>query len=194
MIAWSIWILAYISGSIPCGALIARSRNVNIQEHGSGNIGATNVARTLGKKAGVFTLIGDCLKGLLPVALADQVLNDSTQIAVTGFIAFVGHIFSVFLRFKGGKGVATGFGIFLYLMPWAASCSVIVFALTLTATGYVSASSILATLVLPATGAWLGVTQSYVFSSVAVALIIVQKHRDNIHRLIDGTETKFLKK
>ena len=101
MVEYSIWALAYFVGSIPCGVLVARTQNINVKEHGSGNIGATNVTRILGKKAGILTLAGDCLKGYLPVALANQILGNQIDLAVTGFVAFSGHIFPIFLNFKG---------------------------------------------------------------------------------------------
>ena len=118
-------------GSIPFGILFARAQNINLQEHGSRNIGATNVGRILGKKAGIFTLIGDTFKGWLAILLAYLVLIDTYAIAVAGITAFFGHLFSVFIKFKGGKGVAIGLGIHLYIMPTPTLMAIGVFALTL---------------------------------------------------------------
>lgn len=189
-----IWVAAYLIGSIPCGVLIARAQNIDIREHGSGNVGATNVARILGKKLGIFTLLGDCLKGIVPVGVAIRFLENPVEIALTGFIAFCGHLFPVFLKFKGGKGVATGLGVFLCLMPAAALCSVAVFSITLGITGYVSAGSILAAVSLPLLGTVFHMPHPYIYTAIAAATLITLKHRQNIQRLISGTESKFRKK
>ena len=193
MIELLVWLLAFFIGSIPCGALIAKMKNVQIQKHGSGNIGASNVTRIVGKKAGLVTLAGDSFKGLFSVVLATKILHEPTFVAITGFIVCAGHVFSLFLNFKGGKGVATGLGVFIYLMPQATLCSVVVFVLTLT-TGYISVGSILASITLPLAGLWFEMHKSYILASVAVALMIIQKHRGNIRRLLQGTENKFKKK
>lgn len=189
-----IWITAYLIGSIPCGVLIARLKNINIREHGSGNIGAANVARTLGKKEGALTLLGDCSKGFLAVGLASRVLEDPAATALAGFMAFAGHLFSVFLKFKGGKGVATGLGVFIYLMPAAALCSTVVFAVTMAATRYVSMGSMVAALSLSLFGLLFKMPPPYIYASLAIALLIIQRHHDNIKRLLTGTESKFLRK
>ena len=108
-------LLAYLCGSIPFGMLLAKTQNIDIREHGSGNIGATNVTRIMGKKAGFITLIGDVLKGWAIVFLASQWFEKPIFIALAGFMVFFGHLYSIFLRFKGGKGVATYLGILLAL-------------------------------------------------------------------------------
>ncbi len=187
-------LLAYLMGSVPCGILVAKTKNINIREHGSGNIGATNVARTLGKKEGVITLLGDSLKGILALWLSSFFFTDPSKLALIGFMAFVGHLFSVFLKFKGGKGVATGLGVFLYLTPLAALGAIIVFAITLLICRYVSLGSILGALSLPAAGIILGVPQAYIIAGCIVAVLIIIKHRENISRLLAGTESKFGKK
>ena len=110
-------LLAYLCGSIPFGLLLAKTQNIDIREHGSGNIGATNVTRIMGKKAGFITLIGDVLKGWAIVFLASQWFEKPIFIALAGFMVFFGHLYSIFLRFKGGKGVATGLGVFSFIMP-----------------------------------------------------------------------------
>jgi len=110
-------LLAYLCGSIPFGLLLAKTQNMDIREHGSGNIGATNVARTMGKKAGFITLAGDVLKGLLVVFIASQWFENTMVIALAGLAVFLGHLYSIFLKFKGGKGVATGLGILSFAMP-----------------------------------------------------------------------------
>jgi len=189
-----IWIFSYFLGSIPFGVLFARARNIDLREHGSGNIGATNVARVLGKKAGLFTLAGDLLKGLAAVAIASRFLDSPWEIAVAGLLAFAGHVYSVFLQFKGGKGVATGLGVFLFLMPLAAVSSMGVFAVSLWRTGYVSVSSVLAALFLPLFAIFYQLPADYVFVSGTVAIIVLHKHHENLRRVIDGSEARFLKK
>lgn len=190
----AIWITSYLIGSIPFGVIISRISKIDIRDHGSGNIGATNVARTLGKKKGLLTLIGDVSKGLAAVGLADHMLDPSSEVAIAGLMAFTGHLFSIFLKFKGGKGVATGLGIFVYLMPLATLSAAVVFALTMLLTRYVSIGSMVAAISLPLFGTLFKTAPPYIYSAVIVALLIVWKHRDNIQRLMDGTESKFLEK
>ncbi len=187
------WILAYVLGSIPFGVLYARTQNLDLREHGSRNIGATNVARSLGKKAGALTLLGDALKGWLAVALAAWTLGTPTAVAGAGLMAFLGHLFSVFLRFKGGKGVATGLGVSLYIMPLAALGSIAVFAATLWVSRYVSLGSILAALALPLLGLFLKMSPLYITVSLIIALLVLHKHHENIQRIMAGTESQFLK-
>ncbi len=184
----------YLLGSIPFGVLLARLKKIDLRQHGSGNIGATNVARTLGRGAGILTLVGDAAKGLAAVALADAFLVDPRQVALVGLLAFLGHLFSVFLKFKGGKGVATGLGVFLYLMPWATLSSFAVFALTLWIWQYVSLSSMVSALSIPIF-AWLySVTPAYIVLGGVVAALVVARHRDNIVRLQNGTENRLRSK
>ena len=189
-----ICLIAYLSGSIPFGAFLAKSQNINIFDHGSGNIGATNVARVLGKKAGVITLAGDMIKGWGMVFLASLWFEKSIFIALAGLSVFLGHLFSVFLKFKGGKGVATGLGVFSFVMPLPTLLSVGIFALTLRVSGYVSLSSILAAISLPIFGIFFRMPLPYIYLAVIVVLFTMQKHHDNIARLIIGEEVKFLKK
>lgn len=185
------WGLAYFLGAIPFGVLIARSQKINIREHGSGNIGATNIARTLGKKAGVLTLIGDCAKGFVAVAIASATLDNDIHVAVAALLAFLGHLFPVFLKFKGGKGVATGLGIFLYLMPSATISATVVFALVMGISRYVSISSIFAALALPLFGVFYQMPATYVYTSAVISSLAILKHHANIRRLLAGTETRF---
>ena len=113
----SIWIIAYVLGSIPFGVLLARTQRIDLRVHGSGNTGATNVARILGRKLGALTLLGDSFKGWLAVSLASWVLSDAVAIAFAALMAFLGHLFPIFLKFKGGKGVATLSGGLIALNP-----------------------------------------------------------------------------
>ena len=194
MTPFLLWIFSYLLGSIPFGIVFAKSSKVDIRNHGSGNIGATNVARVIGKKAGLMTLAADVLKGVAAVAIASYVLDEVWQVAVAGLMAFVGHVYSVFLKFKGGKGVATGLGIFLYLMPLAAVSTMAVFGVSLWLSSYVSVGSIIGALSLPLFGIYYDVPPEFIAISVIVALIIVQKHVGNMERILDGTEARFLKK
>ena len=189
-----ICLIAYLSGSIPFGAFLAKTQNINIFDHGSGNIGATNVARILGKKAGLITLAGDVLKGWGMVFLSSLFFEKSILIALAGLSVFLGHLFSIFLKFKGGKGVATGLGVFSFVMPLPTLLSVGIFALTLRVSAYVSLSSILAAISLPIFGIFFRMPLPYIYLAVIVVLFTMQKHHDNIVRLINGEEVKFLKK
>ncbi|OGW19983.1 MAG: acyl-phosphate glycerol 3-phosphate acyltransferase [Nitrospinae bacterium RIFCSPLOWO2_12_FULL_47_7] len=186
-----IWGLAYLLGAIPFGVLIARSQKINIQNHGSGNIGATNIARIVGKKAGLLTLVGDCAKGMIAVAIASATLDNNIQIAVAALMAFLGHLFSIFLKFKGGKGVATGLGVFLYLMPPATLSAMVVFATVMAVSRYVSTSSILAALSLPLFGFFYQMPTPYIYTSAIISGLVILRHHKNIQRLLAGTETKF---
>ncbi len=187
-------LLAYLCGSIPFGVLFAKTQNMDIREHGSGNIGATNVARTMGKKAGLITLAGDVLKGFLVVFIASQWFENPMVIALAGLAVFLGHLYSIFLKFKGGKGVATGLGVLSFAMPLSALCSAGVFAISLKVSGYVSLSSILAAISLPLLGIFFKMPLPYIYLSTIVALFTLQKHHDNIVRLTQGTEANFFKK
>ena len=189
----SIWVIAYLIGSIPFGVLFARTQNINLQEHGSRNIGATNVTRILGKKAGIFTLLGDTFKGWLASLLAYLVLTDPYAIAVAGVTAFLGHLFSIFIKFKGGKGVAIGLGIHLYIMPIPTLMTIGVFALTLWIFNYVSLSSICSSIALPIFGILTNVPVPYIYMSLGIVIMVVFKHHENILRIIMGTESRFQK-
>jgi glycerol-3-phosphate acyltransferase PlsY len=198
-----ILIAAYLLGSIPFGYLIVRAKEgADVRETGSGGTGATNVTRRAGKKAGLITLLLDAAKGLVAVALARWLLTDNFEInwwvAAAAVLAVVGHCFPVWLGFRGGKGVATGVGVFLGLSPLAVVCSLIVFVLVVWMTRYISLGSITATVVFPLC-VWL--LSLYLKSPVSLApvlsaailggAIIIIMHRANIGRLIAGTESKF---
>jgi glycerol-3-phosphate acyltransferase PlsY len=187
-------LMAYLMGSIPFGVVLAKLRRVDLRQHGSGNIGATNVSRTLGKTAGALTLVGDCGKGYLAVWIAERLLEAQWAVAVAGLMVFLGHIFSIFLKFKGGKGVATGLGVFLYLIPWAGLSSIGVFAVFFALTRYVSVSSILAAISIPWLGYYFNAPAPSLYVATAAGIITIFRHRENIQRLIDGTESKFMGK
>ena len=187
-------LVAYFVGSIPFGVILAKGQHVDIRKQGSGNIGATNVARVLGKKSGLLTLLGDVVKGLLVVLGASQFYDKPLLIALAGLMVFLGHLFSIFLKFQGGKGVATSLGLFSYIMPWATLCAVGVFASCLWISGYVSIGSIMAAISLPLFAIYFKLPLPYIYLAVIVGLFTLQRHHGNILRLIEGAETKFLKK
>jgi glycerol-3-phosphate acyltransferase PlsY len=189
-----LWLGCYLLGSLPTGVLIARVQKVNLREHGSGNIGATNAARVLGEKAGLLTLLGDFSKGLLAVYIANVLFNNASVTAFAGLFVFLGHLFSVFLKFKGGKGVATGLGIFMYLMPLPTLMAMVIFALALKVSTYVSVASILSSLCLPIMALVFKSPEPTFMVSVVIALLIVCKHYENIIRLMAGKEAPFKKK
>ena len=190
----AICIVSYLIGSIPFGVLLARMQNLNIREHGSGNIGATNVARVMGKKAGLLTLLGDVLKGFIVVFGAGIFYKTPMLIALAGLMVFLGHLYSIFLKFKGGKGIATSLGLFSYLMPWATLYTVGVFSVCLWISGYVSMGSIMAAISLPLFAIFLKLPLPYIYLALIVGLFTLQRHYSNILRLIEGNEAKFFKK
>ena len=231
-------VLGYLLGSIPVGYLVGRSRGIDIRAHGSGNIGATNVVRVLGKKPGYFVFLCDALKGWLSVWLAttltyrfgltaaEQFARDSAKIshavptlgvqlassqmdtrtagvaAIAGILAalccILGHNFPVWLRFRGGKGVATTVGVLLGLMPAAIGVSAVIWAASFYAFRYVSLASLLGAAALPATVWFLttrhghpGLDNPLLWFSLAAAFLIFWRHRANIQRLLNGTESRF---
>jgi len=184
-------IAAYLLGSIPTGLLLARAFGVDIRSAGSGNIGATNVYRTLGRKVGVMTLVGDCLKGLVPVLAAKYFGVSGGWIAMVGLAAFLGHVYTVFLGFKGGKGVATALGVFLGVSPATVLAALVIFSLVLWKWRYVSLASITAAAAMPVLIALAGQESFIILMSLVIAAIVIFKHRGNIERLKAGTENKF---
>jgi len=184
-------IIAYLLGSIPTGLLLAKAAGVDIRSSGSGNIGATNVYRTLGRSVGVMTLVGDCLKGLVPVLAARHLAMTDPWLAGVGLAAFLGHVYTVFLCFKGGKGVATALGVFLGVSPLAVAGALLVFVGTVWKSRYISLGSITAAAVMPGLVAVLDGRPPLVLMSVLIAALVVWKHRENIQRLRSGTENRF---
>jgi acyl phosphate:glycerol-3-phosphate acyltransferase len=184
-------LFAYLIGSIPVGILLSRLRGIDPRNSGSGNIGATNVMRTAGRMVGILTLIGDIAKGAIPTALAMYTGQSPSLVALTAFMAFIGHVYTLFLRFKGGKGVATLSGIFIVLSPVAIGTSAIVFVLLLMKWRYVSLGSIVGSAMLPVTLYLRHSQTEYVVLALAIALVVVAKHLDNIRRLLAGEEHRF---
>ena len=188
---YGLLIAAYLVGSIPTGLLLAKAAGVDIRSTGSGNIGATNVYRTLGRSVGVLTLVGDCLKGLLPVLLARYLQLPDIWIAAIGLAAFLGHVYTIFLGFKGGKGVATALGVFLGISPVSVGGAVILFVAIVWWSRFVSLGSICAAAVMPLLVALFDRRVPMVLMTVIVAALVVWKHRENITRLREGTENRF---
>lgn len=190
-------IASYLIGAIPFGLLVGRLSGIDVRKSGSGNIGATNVARLLGKKLGVITLLLDCLKGFLPIFLASHMLpegpNRDTVILLCGLLAVVGHMFPVYLGFKGGKGVATGLGVFIFLSPVAMGITVAVFVITVALTGFVSAGSLAAAGLGPLWLWLLGEPIGAVITGILISALIWIKHHENIGRLIRGEEKTWKK-
>jgi acyl phosphate:glycerol-3-phosphate acyltransferase len=184
-------VAAYFCGSLPTGVWFGRRAGVDVRRSGSGNIGATNVARTAGIRAAVLTLVGDVVKGFVPVMIARATLANPWLIAAVGLAAFFGHIFSIFLRFSGGKGVATACGVFFALAPTAATLCVAMFALTARLTGYVSVASMTAAVALPVGTVVCAYTPATAAAALIVAAAILLTHRDNLMRLRQGTEPTF---
>jgi acyl phosphate:glycerol-3-phosphate acyltransferase len=191
-------IASYLIGAIPFGLMVGRLAGIDVRLSGSGNIGATNVARLLGKKFGVVTLVLDCLKGFLPIYLASRLLPESPQremvLLLCGILAVVGHMFPLYLGFKGGKGVATGLGVFLFLSPAAIGISLLVFVAAVGLSGFVSAGSLLASGLFPLWLWLLGQPAASIATGAIIALLIWIKHQENIARLIRGQEKSWKKK
>jgi acyl phosphate:glycerol-3-phosphate acyltransferase len=194
-------ITAYLLGSIPFGYLIVRARSgADIRESGSGGTGATNVSRRAGKGAGVLTLFLDVLKGGAAILIARLVVGDSGSwvIAAAAILVIIGHMFPIWLGFRGGKGVATGVGVFLVLAPIAVMGAGVVFLAIVVATRYVSLASTVAASTIPLF-VWLqhGLISSVndlwptMTAAIVAALLIIFAHRGNIQRLLQGTESKF---
>lgn len=196
-------IAAYLLGSIPFGYLVVRAKEgADVRATGSGGTGATNVSRRAGKLAGVVTLLLDALKGALAVLLARWLLTDdfgvNWWVAVASFLAVLGHCFPIWLGFRGGKGVATGVGVFLSLYPLAVACAAVVFIIVVALTRYVSLGSILATAAFPLF-VWL-LSLSFnqradlapvITAAIIAGALIILMHHANIGRLLRGTESKF---
>lgn len=189
---------AYLLGSIPTGLILARRRGVDIRTVGSGNIGATNVARALGKPAAILVLALDALKGFVPVLAARQLgeplrgsLAPAAFVALVGLCAIAGHMFPIFLRGKGGKGVATSLGVAFGLSPPVALLSLVVYALTFFATRWSSLGSLLGMWSFPCFAlAFATLPAPYVALSIATAALVTHRHRDNIGRLLRGEEKR----
>jgi acyl phosphate:glycerol-3-phosphate acyltransferase len=186
--------LAYVLGSIPFGLVIAKSLcNTDPRLDGSKNTGATNVARLCGFKYGVATLVFDVLKGLLPVAFAASWIDSEMALSLVGLAAILGHVFSCFMHFKGGKAVATTVGVFLALSPWGGILAAVACLLMVWLTGHVSMGSLTFALALPVCMVLTG-HFAVVPMALVVMVLLFWRHKENIRRLARGEENPWLKK
>ncbi|MFZ5648835.1 MAG: glycerol-3-phosphate 1-O-acyltransferase PlsY [Bacillota bacterium] len=182
-------ISSYLIGSIPFGYIVARIKGVDIRQHGSGNIGATNVWRILGPGLGLLVLFLDALKGAVPVIIGRQVGIEGAEL-LAGMAALLGHAFPIYLGFKGGKIIATGAGVMLALAPLVLLIAFLVFASVVLVSRYVSLGSVLAAASVPVLLTLFQYNWMYILFGGAICLIAVLKHIPNIKRLIQGTESK----
>ncbi len=191
-------IIAYLLGAVPFGLLVAKSKGVNIREHGSGNIGATNVFRVVGKGWGIFTFVLDALKGFFPAFFFPLIGGVDPAFGVLfGGAAIVGHTFPVFLKFKGGKGVATSAGMILGVASFSVGIAFAAWLITVFASRYVSLASIVAAITV-GVAVWFDPkldNNTIIQSAISLmALLVIWLHRANIKRLMIGTENRFGKK
>ena len=194
-------LIGFLSGSLPFGWIVARLAGIEIREHGSGNIGMTNVWRVLGWKHGLSVLILDVLKGLLPVLLAARLMatvnppgltpdGRNWLLLICGLAAILGHTFTPWLRFKGGKGVATSLGVLIALFKIWALLPLGIFLLLLALTRMVSLSSILAALSVGLATVFVPELRPFMAFGIPIALLVIWTHRENIGRIINGTERR----
>lgn len=189
----------YLIGSVPNGLLIGKARGIDIRQHGSGNIGATNAFRVLGKKWGILVFILDFLKGLIAVQLAIAIggarLSPAASGIIGGLAAIIGHNFPCWLRFKGGKGIATSGGVLVGLLPVVTAILIPVWAIVFFTTRYVSVASIAVAVALPIIVVLLyGAGGPLFWFALVVCALAVWRHRSNIKRLMEGTENRFERK
>lgn len=197
-------VICYLCGSIPFGLIIGKLHGIDVRKNGSGNIGFTNVKRLCGKKAAIPVLILDMLKGFLPVLLIGQLLPESSYADIVrplgGIACVIGHIFPVWLNFKGGKGVATGAAVFLALIPLPMLVGLITWLILVKIYKYVSLGSIIGSYIVFIAQVLLHYYQGDLFTSrelpltafaLLIAIMITVKHKDNISRLIKGEENRF---
>jgi acyl-phosphate glycerol 3-phosphate acyltransferase len=185
-------IVAYILGSIPNALWIGKVfKGIDVREHGSKNTGSTNAARVLGAKLGILTLILDISKGVIPTLIATMLLDSSISVILVGICAILGHSFSIFMKFKGGKAVATTVGVFIVLVPGAILLAAVIFFLVFGITRYVSLSSMIGAISLPI---WIILFYKNIpltIFGIIIAILIIVRHKSNIQRLLNGTESKF---
>ena len=186
-------LFGYLLGSVPTGVLLTKLfSKVDPRKVGSKNIGATNIFRTAGKTLGILTLVGDVLKGMIPIGIAIQLGVADLWVAVAGLSTFLGHIFPIFLGFKGGKGVATALGVYLVISPIAVLIEFLLFAGLVWKWRFISLGSISCATTIPVLIAFFrSDSQAYFILSVIIAALILYRHQDNISRLLQGTENKW---
>lgn len=185
------FVLGHVCGSVPSGLwLVQAFHGIDIRNYGSKNIGTTNVFRIVGPKTAVLVLIADAFKGILAVGIMSYFFHNPLLDVVTALGALLGHNYSLFLGFKGGKGVATALGLLIFMMPKVALASFGIWLVCVLLTRYVSLGSIMAALFTPPLAWYLGYPSAYVIFSVIAAFFVVLRHKENIHRLLTGTESK----
>ncbi len=186
-------LFGYLFGSIPTGVLLTKFfSKVDPRKVGSKNIGATNIFRTAGKTLGILTLVGDIFKGMIPIGIAIQFNVSDLWIAIVGLSSFLGHIFPIFLGFRGGKGVATALGVYLVISPVAVLIEFLFFAGIVWRWRYISLGSISCATTIPILIAFFrSDSQAYFILSVIIAALILYRHQSNISRLFQGTENKW---
>ena len=191
MVLYSFPVIAYLIGSISSAIVLARIMGLkDPREVGSGNPGATNILRYGGKKLAAITLLGDILKGVIPVLLARMFTQDALILSLVAAGAFLGHLYPVYFRFQGGKGVATAFGVIIATVPWVGLALAVTWLVTVAAFRYVSLSSIVTAITAPIYIWFLLPDRSYFVMSVLVAALLSWRHRANIKRLWAGEESK----
>jgi acyl phosphate:glycerol-3-phosphate acyltransferase len=194
-------VVSYLLGSIPTGFLVAKARGIDIRAVGSGNIGATNVFRILGKPAGIFVMLADVLKGAVAVLIAVRVIgpwfsgvhgNQANEWygVCAGVAAILGHNFTCWLSFKGGKGIATSAGVLIALVPWSLVIILVVWIVTLAISRFVSLASVCASATLPFAAWMTGESPTMILITGGLAVLAIYKHRTNIKRLLNGTESR----
>ncbi len=185
------FVLGHVCGSVPSGLwLVQAFHGIDIRNYGSKNIGTTNVFRTVGPKTAVLVLIADAFKGILAVGIMSYFFHNPLLDVVTALGALLGHNYSIFLGFKGGKGVATALGLLIFMMPNVAVASFGIWLVCVLLTRYVSLGSIMAAIFTPPLAWYLGYPSAYMIFSVVAAFFVVLRHKENIHRLLTGTESK----
>ena len=189
-VAYGIVAAAFLLGSIPFGVLLAKARGVDLKKVGSGNIGATNAARALGKKTGLIVLLLDAVKAWLPTAYALWNGQPPEVAATAAFAAFAGHIYSPWLRFRGGKGVACALGAFLALSPMATAGALAVAVVVMALTRIGSLGSLAGTMAIIPVLLWRHEPRAYVVLAAAMVVLIVWRHRENLRRIVHGKENK----
>lgn len=186
--------MSYLIGSIPTAYIVGKLNKIDIRQHGSGNVGATNVYRVLGKKWGSITFIFDFLKGFIPTYISLKFFQNPYMIMLVGALSIIGHIFTLFLSFKGGKGVATSTGVFMVITPYTLILALMVFLIFTALTGYVSVGTLTATFAFLITSLLSSINTEYKLMIIMVSLAIFITHIPNIKRLLKGEELKFNKR
>ena len=183
-------VFGYLLGSIPFALLLTRRRGIELRNVGSGNPGAANVLRSVGVGSAVAVMLLDAAKGMVAVTAARAISDDVAVVTSAGIAAIVGHIYPVWCGFRGGKGVAASAGVFAVLAPLATAAAALVFVVTIAATRFISAGSIAGALALPVAAAAANLPNPVVAGTLLAAVIVLVRHRDNVSRLMAGTERR----